>query len=198
MMNSEGNVYYWNSLMPQHNDALSWFILRSSCSHASGGASELKGFLHVINSTGFRFSDVSMLVFACMFFMDKKEVRLMASEVLINLVEKRMIDLDLLATKLAYLASNKYGAFLRLVESIGALKDVSALHNSAFLQLLENLLKHLVIAEKLPVNFKKLVEHYIDMLYKTNKQPMPEAIAFFERWKDNASLKGLIKQIITA
>lgn len=122
----------------------------------------------------------------------------MASEVLINLVEKRMIDLDLLATKLAYLASNKYGAFLRLVESIGALKDVSALHNSAFLQLLENLLKHLVIAEKLPVNFKKLVEHYIDMLYKTNKQPMPEAIAFFERWKDNASLKGLIKQIITA
>lgn len=198
MMNSEGNVYYWNSLMPQHNDALSWFILRSSCLHASGGASELKGFLHVINSTGFRFSDVSMLVFACMFFMDKKEVRLMASEVLINLVEKRMIDLDLLATKLAYLASNKYGAFLRLVESIGALKDVSALHNSAFLQLLENLLKHLVIAEKLPVNFKKLVEHYIDMLYKTNKQPMPEAIAFFERWKDNASLKGLIKQIITA
>lgn len=198
MMNSEGNVYYWNSLMPQHNDALSWFILRSSCLHASGGASELKGFLHVINSTGFRFSDVSMLVFACMFFMDKKEVRLMASEVLINLVEKRIIDLDLLATKLAYLASNKYGAFLRLVESIGALKDVSALHNSAFLQLLENLLKHLVIAEKLPVNFKKLVEHYIDMLYKTNKQPMPEAIAFFERWKDNASLKGLIKQIITA
>jgi len=198
MMGGEGNVYYWNSLMPQHNDALAWFILRSSCLQASGGESELKGFLHVINSTGFRFSDVSMLVFACMFFMDKKEVRLMASEVLINLVEKRMIDLDLLATKLAYLASNKYGAFLRLVESIGALKDVSALHNSAFLQLLENLLEHLVIAEKLPVNFKKLVEHYVDVLYKTNQKPAPATIAFFERWKDNASLKGFIKQIITA
>jgi len=198
MMSGEGNVYYWNSLMPQNNDALSWYILRSSCQHASGGASELKGFLHVINSTGFRFSDISMLVFACMFFMDKKEVRLMASEVLINQIEKQMIDLDLLATKLAYLASNKYGAFLRLIESIGALKDVSALHNSAFLQLLEGLLKHLVIAEKLPLNFKKLVEHYVDVLYKTNQQPAPATIAFLGRWKDNASLKGLIKQIITA
>jgi predicted DNA-binding WGR domain protein len=198
MMSGEGNVYYWNSLMPQNSDALSWYILRSSCQHSSGGVSELKGFLHVINSTGFHFSDVSILVFACTFFMDKKEVRLMASEVLINLIEKQIIDLDLLATKLAYLASNKYGAFLRLVESIGTLKDVSALHNSAFLQLLESLLKHLVITDKLPVNFKKLVEHYIDMLYKTNQQPSAAAIAFFEGWKDNAALKSLIKQITTA
>jgi predicted DNA-binding WGR domain protein len=198
MMSGEGNVNYWNSLMPQNTDALSWFILRSSCINASGGAAELKGFLHVINSTGFRFSDVSMLVFTCTFFMDKKEVRLMASEVLINLIEKGSIDLDLLAVKLAYLASNKYGAFLRLVESIGALKDVSALHNSAFLQLLEAIFKHMDISDKLPVNFKKLVEHYIDILYKTNQQPSVSAVTFFQRWKDNAALKSLIKQIITA
>jgi len=198
MISGEGNINYWNSLMPQNADALSWFMLRSSCIHASGGVSELKGFLHVTNSTGFRFSDISMLVFACMFFMDKKEVRLMASEVLINLIEKRSINLDLLAVKLAYLASNKYGAFLRLVESIGALKDVSALHNSAFLQLLESLFKHLVINDKLPVNFKKLVEHYIDVLFKTNQNPSAAAIAFFEKWKDNAALKSLIKQIIKA
>lgn len=198
MITGEGNINYWNSLMPQNADALSWFILRSSCLYASGGASELKGFLNIINATGFQFSDTSMLVFACMFFMDKKEVRLMASEVLINLIEKRNIDLDLFAVKLAYLASNKYGAFLRLVESTGAVKDVSALHNSAFLQLLEALFKHLVISDKLPVNFKKLVEHYLDILFKTTQPPSAAAIAFFEKWKDNASLKGLIKQIITA
>jgi len=198
MTSGEGNIYYWNSLIPQNNDALSWFILRSACVHASGGVQELKGFLNVTNGKGFRFSDISMLVFACMFFMDKKEIRLMASEVLINLIEKRNIDIELFAVKLAYLASNKYGAFLRLVESISALKDVSALHNSAFLQLLEAIFKHLIVSEKLPVNFKKLVEHYIDILNKTKKQPSVSAINFFERWKDNASLKGLIKQIIKA
>ena len=197
MMHAEGNVYYWNSLMPQNADALSWFILRSSCLHASAGGQDLKGFLNVINSNGFRFSDTSMLVFACTFFMDKKEIRLMASEVLIHLIEKQKVEIDLLATKLAYLASNKYGPFLRLVESTGALKDVSTLHNSAFLQLLEALFKHLIIADKLPVNFKKLVEHYVDILYKTNQQPLASAVSFFERWKDNAALKSLIKQIIT-
>jgi hypothetical protein len=166
--------------------------------HASGGVQELKGFLHVVNSKGFRFSDISMLVFACIFFTDKKEIRLMASEVLINLIEKRNIDIELFAVKLAYLASNKYGAFLRLVESISSLKDVSALHNSAFLLLLHDIFKHLVVSEKLPVNFKKLVEHYIDILHKTKEQPSAAAINFFERWKDNTALKGLIKQIIKA
>lgn len=198
MIASEGNIYYWNSLMPQNTDALSWFVLRSACAHASGGVQESKGFLNVINGKGFRFSDTSMLVFACMFFMDKKETRLMASEVLINLIEKRSIDIELFAVKLAYLASNKYGAFLRLIESISALKDVSALHNSAFVQLLEAIFKHLVLSDKLPVNFKKLVEHYIDILYKTQQEPAATSINFFERWKDNASLKGLIKQIIKA
>jgi predicted DNA-binding WGR domain protein len=198
MIGSEGNIYYWNSLMPRNNDALSWFILRSACEHASGGLQELKGFLHVINAKGFRFSDISMLVFACIFFMDKKEIRLMAAEVLINLIEKRNIDINLFALKLAYLASNKYGAFLRLVESISELKDVSALHNDAFFQLLENIFRYLVLTEKLPVNFKKLVEHYVDMLHKTKQEPSAATINFFERWKDNTSLKGLIKQIIKA
>jgi len=197
MIQGEGNVYYWNSLMPQNADALSWFILRSSCLHASAGGQELKGFLNVTNSNGFLFSDISMLVFACTFFMDKKEIRLMASEILINLIEKQKIEIELLAAKFAYLASNKYGPFLRLTESLGALKDVSALHNSAFLQLIEVLFKHLVISDKLPVNFKKLVEHYVDILYKTNQKPLKSSITFFERWKDNTALKSLIKQIIT-
>lgn len=196
MMGSEGNVYFWHSLMPQNTDALACLLLRSACIHASAGGDELKGFLHVVNQSGFLFSDLSLLVFACTFFQDKKEIRLMASEVLINLIEKCAIDLTLFAKKIAYLASNKYGPFLRLVESLSNLKDVSTLHNSAFLQLLEDIVKHLEIQEKLPVNFKKLVEHYIDVLYKTRQQPSSASIAFFEKYKDTASLKSLTKQIL--
>ncbi|SMC47002.1 DUF6493 family protein [Pedobacter africanus] len=195
-MGSEGNVYYWHSLMPQNADALACFLIHSSCSNADKGGNELKGFLNLLNNGGFPFSDLSTLVFACTFFQSKKEIRLMAAEVLINLVEQQTIDITLLAEKLGYLALNKYGAFLRLVEGIGTLKDVSSLHNSAYLQLSEGIFKQLNNAEKLPVNFKKMAEHYVDVLYKTNQQPSAISITFYSKWKDNASLKALIKQII--
>ncbi|TKC59163.1 WGR domain-containing protein [Pedobacter hiemivivus] len=196
IMGSEGNVYYWHSLMPQNADALSSFLINSSCSHADKGGKELKGFLNLLNKGGFPYSDLTMLVFACTFFQSKKDIRLMAAEVLINLIEQQAVDLELLAEKLGYLSSNKYGAFLRLADSIGTLKDVSPLHNSAYLQLMEGIFKHLTDVEKLPVNFKKMVEHYIDVLYKTNQQPSAISIAFYNKWKDNATLKALIKQII--
>lgn len=196
MMGSEGNVYYWHSLMPQNADALACFLINASCSTSDKGGSEQKGFLNLLNNGGFPFSDLTLLVFACTFFQSKKDIRLMAAEVLLNLIEQRAIDLELLAEKLGYLSLNKYGAFLRLVDSIGTLKDVSALHNSAYLQLMEGIFKHLADAEKLPINFKKMVEHYIDVLYKTNQKTSETSIAFYEKWKDNASLKALIKQII--
>lgn len=196
MMGQEGNVYFWDSLMPQNSDALAYFLLRSSCLTSDGGGDGLKGFLDVVNRKGFLFSKVSTLVFACTFFQNKKETRLMAGEILINLVERHAIDLVFFSEKLAFLATNKYGPFLRLIESMSMLKDVSPLHNSAFLQLLEGIFKDLDIQDKIPVNFKKMVEHYIDVLYKTNQQPSANAVALFEKLKDNASLKALIKQIL--
>lgn len=193
---SEGDIYYWNSLMPQQNDALGYFLLRGSYMNSSGGSLELKGFLNVINATAFRFSEITMLAFACTFFQEKKEIRIMASEVLINLIEKRAIDTNMLAIKMAYLASNKYGAFSRLVESLSALKDVSDFHNSAFLQLMENIFTYLDMGDKLPVNFKRMVEHYVDLLYRTKQRPSSNAITFFEKHKETASLKSLTKQIL--
>jgi hypothetical protein len=193
---NEGDIYYWNSLMPQQNDALGYFLLRGCCANANGGSLELKGFLNVINAPGFRFSEITMLTFACTFFQEKKEVRIMAAEVLINLIEKRTIDPNILAEKIAYLASNKYGAFSRLVESLNTLKDVSDLHNSAFLQIMEYIFTHLEIGDKLPVNFKRMVEHYVDLLYRARQQPSSHSITFFEKYKDTASLKPLIKQIL--
>lgn len=196
-MESEGNVAYWNSLMPQNNDALALYLLRSTCITANGGAgNDLKGFLTIINSEGFKFSELSTLLFACICFQEKKEVRLMASEVLINLVEKQAIDISVFAKKIAFLTYHKYGPFSRMIESTEALKEFSAVHQSAYLLLVESFLASLKVGDKLPTNFKKLVEHYVDVLYKTKQQPSVQAIAFFTHWKENSTLKNLIKQIL--
>lgn len=194
-LNYAGNTFYWHSLTPQNSDALGLILLHNS-TIADGSKPELKGFLDVINRPEFRFSETTLLTFATCFFQEKKDLRLLASEVLINLIEKQAIDVELLAQKMAHLATEKYGVFLRLVDGLIALKDVSPLHNNALLQLLNSFFAHLNLKEKLPTNFKKIIENYLDILTKTNQKPSAEAVIFFEQWKDNTSLKSLIKQIL--
>ncbi|TEB40656.1 hypothetical protein D0809_29500, partial [Flavobacterium circumlabens] len=86
--------------------------------------------------------------------------------------------------------------FLRLVDGLIAMKDVSSLHNNALLKLLTSFFENLDLKEKLPTNFRKIIENYLDILTKTNQKPSAKALVFFEQWKDNASLKSLIKQIL--
>ncbi|MNQ43214.1 WGR domain protein [compost metagenome] len=195
-LNTAKNAYYWNSLMPQNNDSLACILLEKCCHITNGTNNELKGFLTIINRPGFQFSDISLLVFACCFFQEKKDIRLLASEVLINLVENQSIDIHLFAEKNAFLISNKYGILLRVLEAIIPLKDISSLHNSALFLLLDGIFKNIVLSEKLPTNFKKMVENYVDVMSKTNQKPAAETKVFFKILKDNTALKALVKQIL--
>lgn len=195
-ISSVENVYYWNSLMPQNNEPLAINLLDKSCHITTGTNTELKGFLTIVNRPGFQFLETSLLVFACCFFQEKKDIRLLASEVLINLVENQSIDISSFAEKSAYLISNKYGVLLRFIEAVIALKDISALHNAALFLLLEGIFKNIELPEKLPTNFKKMVENYLDVMLKTNQKPAAETKAFFEKLKENNALKALIKQIL--
>ncbi|MBF7090784.1 WGR domain-containing protein [Flavobacterium sp. ALJ2] len=195
LLNSAGNTYYWHSLTPQNDDALAITLLQN-CGTGDGAKPDLKGFLDIINRPEFTFSNTSLLLYACCFFQEKKDIRLMASEVLINLVEKQTINMEVFAQKLAFLATEKYGVFLRMVDGLIAIKDVSPLHNDALLKLFNSFFENLDLKDKLPTSFKKIVENYLDVLTKTNQKPSPKATVFFEQWKDNASLKSLIKQIL--
>ncbi|WP_321540621.1 DUF7825 domain-containing protein [Flavobacterium piscinae] len=156
----------------------------------------MKRFLNVTNIPGFQFDTTSLLVFACCFFQEKKDIRLLASEIIINLVEKQNIDVNLFSDKLAYLITNKYGVLLRLIDGIIVLKDVSPLHNSALFLILDGIFKRIELSDKLPTNFKKLVENYLDVMAKTNQKPSAESLQFFEKYKENNSLKPLIKQLL--
>jgi predicted DNA-binding WGR domain protein len=195
LLNSAGNTNYWHSLTPQNDDALAITLLQN-CGTGDGAKPDLKGFLDIINRPEFTFSDTSLLLYACSFFQEKKDIRLMASEVLINLVEKQAVDMEVFAQKLAFLATGKYGVFLRMVDGLIAIKDVSPLHNDALLKLFNSFFDNLDLKDKLPTSFKKIIENYLDVLTKTNQKPSPKATVFFEQWKDNASLKSLIKQIL--
>lgn len=194
-LNYAGNTYYWHSLTPQNSDALALTLL-NNCRITDGSKPELKGFLDVMNRPEFRFSENALMLFAACFFQEKKDLRLLASETLINLIEKQSLDMEKFSEKTAFLASEKYGAFARLTDGIIALKDISPLHNNALLQFFNAFFSNLNIKDKLPTNFKKMVENYVDILIKTNQKPSEKAIAFFEQWKDNALLKSLIKQIL--
>lgn len=195
LLSYAGNTYYWHSLMPQNSDALALTLLQN-CITADGSKPELKGFLDIINRPEFRFSETTLLTFVACFFQEKKDLRLMASEVLINLIEKQTIDVAVFGQKAAFLASEKYGVFLRFSDALAALKDISPLHNSALFQLFNSFFENLILKEKLPTNFKKIVENYVDIITKTNQKPSGKAIVFFEQWKDNTALKSLIKQIL--
>ena len=194
-LDNENNVYFWNSLMPQNNEPLACLLLAKNCKTSSGSHNELKGFLHVVNQACFHFSDTALLVFSCCFFQEKKEIRLLASEVLINLVENKAIDIDLFSERIAFLISNKYGPLSRCIDAFAQLKDISPLHNSALFYLLDGIFNKLKIEDKLPTNFKKLVEHFADVGVKTNQKPTTKTLVFFENYKDTNALKSLIKQI---
>lgn len=194
-LNTEENAYFWNSIMPQNNEPLAQLLLSKNCKNTDGANNELKGFLNITNANGFQFSPTASLVFACCFFVEKKDIRLLASEVFINLIEKQKIDTQIFSEKIALLITNKYGVLLRFIDAIIASKDVSAKHNSALFFIFDGIFKKIELTEKLPTNFKKLVENYLDLLIKTKEKPSEESLLFFEKYKNNSSLKSVIKQL---
>jgi predicted DNA-binding WGR domain protein len=194
-IHNAADVAYCHSVTPQNTESIAYNLLGTSCRHSNYSSASLKGYLNVVNTHEFHFSDPTTLAFACCFFQEKKEIRFLATEVLINVIQNQTLQTEVFGEKLAFLISNNYGVLLRAVDSIMAIKDVSPLHNSALMQILEYFFQNVEFKDKLPTNFKKLVENYMDLLIKTNQKPNTKSLEFFEKWKENASLKALVKQI---
>jgi hypothetical protein len=191
----EEDVNYWHSIMPQNGETLGLNLLAFACKKADAAANDIKSFLNIVNRPEFWFSDITTLVFACCFFQEKKDIRFMTTEVLIHLIEAKKINAMQLSEKLAFLINGKYGVLLRFIDVLMGIKDVSPLHNSALFIILDTVLKHVELGDKLPPNFKKLVEHYTDIIAKTGQKPSAEAINSFDKLGENTALKGLIQQI---
>jgi Family of unknown function (DUF6493) len=183
-------IIQWHSVLPQNTDSLAYHLLKYVANRADGASPELKAFLQITNRPEFWFSESTTLVFATCFFQEKKEIRLMASEVLMNLIQIKKIEVQHLGEKMAWLLTNKYAGVQRLSDALVAIKDISALHNSALFLLLDAFFQHFEATEKLPTNFKKLVELYTDLKTKTQGESHEKVVLFFEKWKGNTAVRS--------
>ncbi|PDS25127.1 DUF6493 family protein [Flavobacterium branchiophilum] len=192
----EDSVYYWNDLMPQNKEPLAVKLLLSACVNTSSGSDILTAFLHLANRSDFEFSHYCSAVFACCFFMDKKNVRLLASEVMYQKIESQTFPIEQMSGVFAYLISNNYGVFGRFSDAVLSIKDSSPLHNQALFLLLDGVLSNWILGEKLPTNFKKFIENYYDLSTKLNQKPSEKAKQFLVPFQENTSLKKLVGLLI--
>ena len=193
------DVIYWNSIMPQNNATLNIQILQGACDRPTThelNSQTFKGFLKISEYPEFKFSDASMLIFACVLFNEKKDTRATAAEVLIQKIQNQNIDVLFLGQKIAYLINNNYAPILRLCECFATLKDVSTLHNSALSILLESTIENLELKEKLPTNFKKILEIFYDLKAKMKQKVSEKVISTLKPIAENGTLKSIVKQIL--
>lgn len=193
---AEGDVNYWLSINPQNTNALALWLLEHSCRIADGAKPDVRRFIEEMMQPCFHQSYYSVKLLAACFFMEKKETRMVASEVVYQLIEKNKLDIQHFSEGISFFAKNKYGVFQRFSESIISIKDTSPKHNLALFHIIESVISNFGHASKLPPNFKKLIDTFLDVKIKT-KQPLnSEAIKFLESYKNNASMKKTIQQLL--
>lgn len=189
------DLAYWHSIMPQNGSALALKLLNSLHNNPVGA---LKAFLGIVHQPYFRFEGYALLVYASCFMDERKDVRLMASEVLHDLVERQHIPLQGLAACASELAEKQFGPLARFADGLFALKDSSPLHNSALFVLLDSLLGCLSPESKRPSNLRKILEHYLDTAMKTQQQPSARARVYLDSLAGSPALKKLIQQLAQA
>ncbi len=132
----------------------------------------------------------------CSQLADKKEVRLLSTEVLLHLIEKKQLNSEAFTQKIIELHQSKYATIQRYIENLSMLKNVSSLHNNFLLYTIEQLLLAFSLEEKVPTNTKKLVEILYDLKVKSNGTLSNELKVSLEKWKQNTTLKKLIDNLL--
>jgi len=193
---TDGDIQFWLSINSQNTNSIALWLLKHSCKIADGAKSDVKAFIESMMQSHFHHSHYSTLLLAASFFMEKKEIRMTASEVLYQLIENQRLDIPHFSESIALFAKNRYGVFQRFSESIISIKDTSPKHNLVLFQILNHVVANFKQVSKLPPNFKKLVESLLDLKIKTKQNLSSEAIIFLESYKENASMKKTIQQLL--
>ncbi len=189
------DVPYMHSLMPQNTESLSMFLTMGLNSKSDIGGKSSAAYLQEMLYDFFRFDQQSSLYLATSLFNKEKEVRAMAVEVILAAVNENRLDTTVLGEQLGMLLSNGYGPIGRCVEVLEQCRDISSKHNNALLQLLDAAFAHYIIAEKMPTNFKKIVEYYYDLMNKEQYHFTDDLQQVFEKLEIYKSLQPILKKI---
>ena len=131
---------------------------------------------------------------ACSFFNKNVKTRTYGGEVLLLLIQNQKIDVKELGKILGYLITESYGPLQRFLDAVSIIRDVSPLHNSALTLLLNELVSNFEGKEKLPVNFKKLLEFFLDLTMKTNAKPNALLQNKLKELEKYSGVKSIVKQ----
>lgn len=189
------DVPYMHSLMPQNTESLSMFLTMGLNSKSDIGGKSSAAYLQEMLYDFFRFDQQSNLYLATSLFNKEKEVRAMAVEVILAAVNENRLDTTVLGEQLGMLLSNGYGPIGRCVEVLEQCRDISSKHNNALLQLLDVAFAHYNIAEKMPTNFKKIIEYYYDLMNKEQYHFPDDLQQIFGKLEIYKSLQPILKKI---
>ncbi|WP_426790884.1 DUF6493 family protein [Sphingobacterium sp. WOUb80] len=189
------DVPYMHSLMPQNTESLSMFLTMGLNSKSDIGGKSSAAYLQEMLYDFFHFDQQSNLYLATSLFNKEKEVRAMAVEVILAAVNENRLDITVLGEQLGMLLSNGYGPIGRCVEVLEQCRDISSKHNNALLQLLDAAFAHYNIAEKMPTNFKKIIEYYYDLMNKEQYHFPEDLQQIFEKLEIYKGLQPILKKI---
>lgn len=175
---------YMHSLMPLNTESLSLWLNASINTVADYSGKKPLGYLKEMLWDFFRFNSESVLFLACTLFAKEKEVRALAVEVLIIIIDEQRLPVYELGKYIGQLMNNNYGPIGRSHEVLSQLRDISSVHHHAVLQLLDQLFINYQTGDKMSTNFKKIVELYYDFIHKEN-YTIPEEV--------HPALKNLMK-----
>ncbi|WP_270087119.1 DUF6493 family protein [Sphingobacterium sp. SYP-B4668] len=192
---NKSDIPYLHSLMPQNTESLSMFLTLGLNSKSDVGGKLPAAYLKEMLYDFFRFDGQSSLYLATSIFNKEKEVRAMAVEVLLASISDNRLDVSILGTHLGLLLSHGYGPIGRFVETLEQCRDMSSKHNNALLQLLDIALVHYVVVEKMPTNFKKVIEYYYDLMSKEQYHVPKELQSVFKNLAIYKSLQPILKKI---
>ena len=193
---SENELTFLQSLVPQNPDPLIWHCILTR--------SGFNTFLDLVRRPEHRWTQAGILAFCTAFYNDNKPVRFQAGEVLHDLIEENRLETDRLGRQLGHFVYGKFSVLKRLLESLEGIRGVSAKHDAALFEILDNLFTQFYENKKssqedtLPVHFKKLVEYYVDLQVKTRRKISDATLDCFQYLEENAGLKKLVLQIKSA
>lgn len=186
---------YMHSLMPLNTESLSLWLNASLNTVADHSGKTPIGYLKEMLWDFFRFDSQSVLFVACSLFAKEKEVRALAIEVLVVTIEEQRLPVNELGKYIGQLMNNNYGPIGRSHEVLTQLRDISSVHHHAILQLLDQLFINYKTADKMPTNFKKIVELYYDFIHKENYAIPEEVHPALENLMKYKSLHPILNKI---
>lgn len=189
------DIPYLHSLMPQNTESLSMFLALGLNAKSDIGGKSPAAYLQEMLYDFFRFDEQSSLYLVTSIFNKEKEVRAMAVEVFLAAITQNRLDTTTVGRQLGFLWSHGYGPIGRSVEVLEQCREISSKHNNALLQLLDTAFANYTIAEKMPTNFKKIIEYYYDLMSKEQYHFPEELNLVFEKLEIYKSLQPLLKKI---